>query len=116
MPVLIQYIFTFFGFLFAIAYGVGMWRNGKNQEKIDTITILSSDVQTLRAKVEELTAQVKSLKEENEIEKKKFVDAILLLQGKDTGMVEFIKNQNEFMTYTKLILVRVDKYLNHKSF
>lgn len=116
MPIIIQYLFTFFGFIFAIAYGYGMWRNGKNQEKIDSITILTADVVSLREKVGELTAQIKILKDENEAEKKKFIDALLVLQGKDTSMVDFIKTQTEFMTYTKLILVRVDKFLNKESF
>ncbi len=116
MPLFIQYSLTFFGLVFALAYGYGQWKQGKNQEKIDTISILKSDVETLRGKVEELTTQVSLLRTENALERDKFTKAILTLQNQDPLMNKFIESQNEFMTYTKLILVRVDKYLNHQSF
>ncbi len=116
MPLFIQYALTFFGLVFAIAYGYGQWKNGRNQEKIDTISILKSDVETLREKVEELTNQVQLLRQENALEREKFTKTILTLQGQDPVMNEFIKTQNEFMTYTKLILIRVDKYLNSVTF
>jgi hypothetical protein len=116
LPLFVQYILAFLGLVFAASYAVGTFRQGKNQEKIDTITILTADVNTLRAKVEELTLQIKTLQQENDNEKKKFVEAILLLQGKDTAMVDFIKNQTEFIMYAKLILIRVDKFLNAQKF
>jgi hypothetical protein len=116
MPIYLQYILAFLGLVFACGYAYGQWKNGANQEKIDTITILKSDVETLRGKVEELTTQVKLLRDENALEREKFTKAILTMQGQDPLMVEFIKNQNDFMTYTKLILVRVDKFLNKESF
>lgn len=112
MPLFLQYILTFFGLIFAIGYGYGQYKNGTNQQKIDTITLLTADVKTLREEVEKLTKAVNTLQKENEEEKKKFIEAILILQGKDTTMSEFIKTGNHYMTYSMPVFDRLNKYLD----
>ncbi len=99
-----------------LGYFYSQFKQGSNQEKIDAVRILTDDVQALRGKVQELTDEVKKLRTDNEEERKKFTETILTLQGKDPLMTEFIKTQSDFMTYTKLILIRVDKFLNKESF
>lgn len=116
MNIYIQYLLAILGLFFTIGYAYGQWKNGANQEKIDTITILKSDVETLRNKVEELTNQVKLLRDENAIEKDKFLKAILAIQGDNPMLVEFIKTTNEYMLKTNPVLIRMDKFLDKQTF
>jgi len=130
MPIVIQYILIGLGFVFAAAYGYGQWKQGRNQDQLDNDSIYKGRIEALELKVksqsqdiEELTAQIKQLRKDNEEANRKLLEAMSILQGYNPQLTEFIKEGHlymeqgrEFMTYTKLLLIRMDKWLNKESF
>jgi FtsZ-binding cell division protein ZapB len=127
MPLFIQYTLSLLGFIFACAYGYGQWKQGKNQVRIDTITLLKSDVDTLKDKVIELTNQVDSLTKELRLKDEKLKEWLEIFQGRNTDMVDFIKMGNTYMEIGKPILAaittdvlpvvkRLDTFLNKQQF
>jgi hypothetical protein len=130
MNPLIEYLLTGLGFLFAISYGYGQWKQGRNQDQLDNDSIYKGRIDALELKIklqgddiERLTEQVKKLRIDNEEANRKLLEAMSILQGRDPQLTEFIKSGekymddgHEFMTYTKLLLIRLDKFLNKESF
>ncbi len=97
MPIFIQYLLSFLGTILVISYGYGQWSQGRNQDKLDTISLLKSDVETLRGKVEELTSEVKNLIEQNLKDKKTLSDALAILQGRDPATLAFIDSMKKYV-------------------
>lgn len=103
--------------------GVGYYKQGGKQESMDNDSIYKNRIEALELQgrnqtsdIEKLTKEVKDLHEAIDLRDKKFAEAILILQGKDPTMSDFVKAGYDYMTYSKLLLVRLDKYLNHESF
>lgn len=109
MMQILQYIFDIVGAVAIIAYGWSSIVKGRNESKLDTITLLQADVTTLRGKVEELTEKVVKLTEEIAEKDKKLAEVIDILQGKDPVMQEFIKEATP-------IIKKLDLYLNKQTF
>lgn len=112
MPIFVQYVLAFIGVLFACSYGYGQIREGKNQSKIDTITILKADVETLGEKVKELTRKVEDLTLEIEQKDKKLAATLEILQGRDPAMGDFIKASSAYMLSTAPTLDTLKRYLD----
>lgn len=123
MPIFIQYTLSILGFIFAVGYGYGQWKQGKNQVRIDTMTLLKSDVETLKDKVIELTAKIQALTVDIESKDKRLKELLEILQGRDPELKNFITESNAYMILAKPILTtivtdvipvvkRLDKYLD----
>lgn len=130
MSPIIEYLLAFLGTIFVVAYGYGQWKQGTNQDQLDNDSIYKGRIDALELKIklqgediEKLTEQVKQLRNDNEEANRKLLEAMSILQGRDPQLSEFIKSGDkymddgkEFMTYTKLLLIRLDKFLNKESF
>ncbi len=137
IPIWIEALIGLGAFAGGLGYFVGQFKQGKSQAKLDegndklnTNSLLKEQIDALENKVDrqsneiqDLTAKVKLLTAALDEERKKFAETILTLQGKDGGWVKFtedvykyMEDMKEFTTYTKLLMVRQDKYLNKESF
>lgn len=112
------------GFLaIGLGYGYGKWREGNNKNKLDTITLLSKDVETLKSEVVELTKTVEELRKEIAEKDKKLGDALAILQGRDPQMQSFmdvvktyVDNNKPFLEEIKIevmpVIKKLDKFLD----
>ena len=123
MPVLLQYLLGLIALLGVVAYGYGIWKQGRNQSELDNDSIYKGRIEALETKIksqgesiEDLTAQVKKLRQDNEDANTKLLAAMNILQGRDPAMAEFIKSGNQFMMKAEPVLIRLDKYLNKQTF
>lgn len=127
MPELLQYILSIMGLVAAISYGYGQFKKGKNESKLDTISILEKDVSILKDKIVKLTNQINELKSIIDDKDKKLSDALSILQGRDPQMQEFIKQMSEYIHIGRPLMesvvkdvlptvAKLDKFLNKQTF
>lgn len=127
MPQLLQYILSAIGGLAVISYAYGQWISGKNKYKIDTITLLEKDVETLKSQVIKLSGQITELQGAITEKDKKLGEALAILQGRDPQMQELIKQLNDYILIGKPVMelvikdviptvAKLDKFLNKQQF
>lgn len=107
--------------------GIGYYRQGKTQGKLDANALLKQDVDELTKKVNVLTKQVEELRDEIADKNKKLDDLLLILQGKNPDLVNLLSELRNYMdfnspVFTKIrdkglpTLERLEKYLDKQSF
>lgn len=126
----ITIIISIIGFILSIAAlfaGVGYFRQGKNQAKLDANALLKDDVVALTKKVNEMDKEIKSLRLAIEEKDKKLSDTLAILQGRDpqmTAFVEIVKSYitanvpllEEIKTTTIPTIKKLDKFLDKQHF
>lgn len=127
MAEIFQYSINALAVLAIVSYGYGQLRKGRNDSRLDTITILEKDVKILKDKVVELTAQVDKLQLTIQEKDQKLMDALAILQGRNPEMDTFIKLVDNYITGNAPLFEEIrlevipvarklDKYLNKQSF
>lgn len=120
----------FGGFIAGLGYAWGQYNQGKNQAtldegntKLNTNSLLKEQIDALESKVnqqsseiKDLTEQVHKLRDENALERQKFAEAIIALQGADPTWQKFIADANHYMTFSMPVLDRIGKFLDKQSF
>lgn len=126
MPVFVQYTLVALGFVATIVYGYGQARKGRNESRLDTVNILSKDVDVLKGKVIELSDKIVHLEKIIEEKDKKLLEAISILQGRNPEMTSFMKLVSDNIIANRPLMdeireilpvvKKLDVYLNHQSF
>lgn len=126
----IELILSVLGGIGAILFGLGyfysQFKEGSTKNRLDTINILKSDVQTLRDEVANLTNKVEMLTKEIETKDKKLGEALAILQGRNPEMEKFIVTMTQYMEDMKPfienvkmrvipVVTKLDKYLDGKE-
>lgn len=128
---------TVVGAIFSLAAlfaGIGYFRQGKVQSRLDTANLLKEQIDALEGKVnlqdaeiKKLTKEVHDLHEAIDEKDKKLVETLAILQGRDPQMQEFIKKMSDYITIGEPaiqsirvdilpIIKRLDKFLGNEKF
>lgn len=120
--------------LAALFAGVGYFRQGKNQSRIDANILLKDDVEALTKKVnlqatdiEKLTKEVQDLHRSIDEKDKKLSEYVDILRGRDPQMTlflsvmqEYVKNNTPLLETIKSKTIptieRLENYLNKQTF
>ncbi len=102
----------------AVFAGLGYFKQGGKQESMDNDSIYKNRIEALELQgrnqtsdIEKLTKEVKELHEAIDLRDKKFAEAILVLQGKDPLMSDFVKAGYDYMTLSKPVMEDLRDYL-----
>lgn len=102
------------------AYGYGLYKDRKDNSKINTVKLFKDQVDAMELKIKgqseeivNLAKEVHDLKEEIMEKDKKLSELLEILQGKDPAIANFI---SAFEKDISPILKRLEKYLDKQSF
>ncbi len=121
MDLIIEIIFSSIGVMISVAAlfaGVGYFKQGKSQGKLDANNLLKDDVTELSKKVNAQDTEIARLTKEvhdlhiaiNEKEQK-LTEVLQILQGRDPKMQEVILKIEEYFRTVAPVMDELDKFL-----
>lgn len=126
ITIIIGIVSTLFG-VAAVFAGVGYWKQGQNQAKLDANTLLKDDVEALTKKVNGMADEIKQLRaviEKKDEDLKKYLE---IFQGRDPQMTTFLDMMKKYIETNVPLLQTINsetvptirnlqKYLDKQSF